>query len=52
MQSLIKVWLVLFYKAQNDKHSSTPEAIGIDYLAFELSKLRFRRHNLLIKLGS
>ena len=40
-------WVVILYKVQ-EWTCSTLEATGIDYLAFELSKIRFRRHDLAI----
>ena len=47
MQSLMKVWVVIFYKAQNDMHAPAAlQKLSIGYLVFEPLKLKFRAHNL------
>ena len=48
MQSLMKVWVAIFYKTQECHACScnTSGAVAIGCLVFELSKLKFRPHNL------
>ena len=53
VQSLMEVWAAVFYTTQ-EWHAcpcSTPEAIAVGYLAFELSKLKFRAYYWFDELG-
>ena len=47
MQSLMKVWVVLFYKAQ-ESHACTSSTSEASYklFGFKVPKLRLRAHNL------